>query len=77
VHSHPTGATGHSLGDDDMVFMPFERMLSIVVPEYARFGLLPLNSLGVHQYQEGRWVLCSRESVHANFVAVPTLQDLR
>lgn len=77
VHSHPSGATGHSLGDDEMVFMPFEGMLSIVVPDYCRFGLRPLDSLGVHQYQDGRWVLCSRESISANFTVVPTLQDLR
>lgn len=77
VHSHPTGATGHSLGDDEMVFMPFEGMLSIVVPDYARFGVRPLHSLGVHQYQNGRWLICSRESIRANFATVPTLRDLR
>jgi proteasome lid subunit RPN8/RPN11 len=77
VHSHPGGATGHSYGDDQMVFMPFEGMLSIVVPDYAHYGLLPLDSLGVHQYQQDRWVLCSRESIRANFTVVPTAQDIR
>jgi proteasome lid subunit RPN8/RPN11 len=77
VHSHPSGLTGHSLGDDEMVFMPFEGMLSIVVPEYGRFGLRPLDSLGVHQYQGGRWLLCSRASIRANFTIVPALRDLR
>jgi hypothetical protein len=77
VHSHPRGGTGHSYGDGEMVFMPFEGMLSIVVPDYAHVGLLPLDSLGVHQYQQGRWVLCSRKSVRANFSVVPTAQDLR
>ena len=77
VHSHPTDRTGHSLGDDEMVFMPFAGMLSIVVPDYARFGVWPLESLGVHQYQDGRWVLCSRESVRASFRIMPALRDLR
>jgi hypothetical protein len=77
VHSHPTGGTGHSLGDDEMVFMPFDGMLSIVVPDYAHYGVRPLDSLGVHQYQGGRWVLCSRQSVRANFTIVPALRDLR
>ena len=77
VHSHPTGAAGHSLGDDEMVFMPFEGMLSIVVPDYAHFGLRPLDSLGVHQYRDGHWVLCTSDSVRANFTIVPALRDLR
>lgn len=77
VHSHPSGVTGHSYGDDEMVFMPFDGMLSIVVPDYAHFGLRPLDSLGVHQYQQARWVLCSRESIRGNFAVVPTSQDLR
>jgi proteasome lid subunit RPN8/RPN11 len=77
VHSHPSGSASHSLGDDEMVFMPFEGMLSIVVPDYGRFGIQPLGSLGVHQFQDGRWVLCTRESVRANFAILPTLRDLR
>lgn len=77
VHSHPADATGHSLGDDRMVFMPYEGMLSIVVPEYARFGLRPLDSLGVHQFQDGRWVLCERVSVRTNFAVLPGAEDLR
>jgi proteasome lid subunit RPN8/RPN11 len=77
VHSHPGAWTGHSEGDDSMVLMPFERMLSIVAPWYGRFGLRPLDSLGVHQYQSGSWVLCDRESVHAAFGILPSETDLR
>lgn len=77
VHTHPSGGTGHSWGDDDMVLMPFEGMLSIVVPHYAAFGLQPLHSLGVHQFQEGRWTLCSAESVRAAFRINPSGVDLR
>ncbi len=77
VHSHPGGGTGHSYGDDEMVLMPFEGMLSIVVPNYARFGLLPLHSLGVHQFQDGKWVLCTRDSVRQAFSIVPAGVDVR
>jgi proteasome lid subunit RPN8/RPN11 len=77
LHSHPGAWTRHSEGDDSMVFMPFEGMLSIVAPWYGRFGLRPLDSLGVHQYQEGSWVLCDRESVRAAFRMLPTELDLR
>lgn len=77
VHTHPSGGTGHSWGDDEMVLMPYEGMLSIVVPQYAAFGVHPLYSLGVHQFQEGRWVLCSTESVRAAFHSIPSGVDLR
>jgi hypothetical protein len=57
IHGHPTDWTDHSEGDDKLVLMPFEGMLSIVVPYYGRFGLRPLDSLGVHQHQDGRWTV--------------------
>jgi len=77
VHSHPTGLTMHSEGDDRMVLMPFEGMLSIVVPHYAHFDLMPLAGLGIHQFQDGRWVLARAESVAAQFQVMPTAIDLR
>ena len=59
VHSHPSEDARHSFGDDRMVFMPFEGMLSLVVPWYAKNGMLPLSGCGIHQFQKGRWVLCT------------------
>lgn len=76
VHSHPGGDARHSDGDDELVLLPFAGMLSIVAP---RFGI-PVRSIGdlcVHQFQDGRWVLCSPESVARQLVVVPTTQDLR
>ena len=60
-----------------MVFMPFEGMLSIVVPYYGHFGLRPLDSLGVHQFQDGRWVLVDRDSVYHHFLVIPNSLDIR
>jgi hypothetical protein len=77
VHTHPGEYSMHSVGDDTMVFMPFEGMLSIVVPYYAHFGLRPIDSLGVHQFQDGHWVLVERDSVHHNFLVVPNSLDIR
>jgi hypothetical protein len=77
VHSHPTGWSEHSVGDDEMVLMPFEGMLSIVVPHYGQHHLLPLDSLGVHQWQSGAWVACERESVRRGFRIIPARLDLR
>jgi hypothetical protein len=77
VHSHPHGWAKHSLGDDEMVFMPYEGMLSIVVPWYGRVGLRPLQNLGVHQFQDGRWVFAEPVSVREQITIVPSGIDLR
>lgn len=57
VHSHPGLDTCHSDGDDVMVLMPFEGMFSLVVANYGRGSLLPDSGAGLHQFQDGRWVL--------------------
>jgi proteasome lid subunit RPN8/RPN11 len=56
VHSHPGLDTRHSDGDDEMVLMPFDGMFSLVVGEYGAGSLRPDAGLGVHQFQDGRWV---------------------
>lgn len=56
VHSHPGLDTRHSDGDDEMVLMPFDGMFSLVVAEYGAGSLRPGSGLGVHQFQDGRWV---------------------
>jgi len=77
VHSHPGANTHHSEGDDRMILMPFEGMLSIVVPRYAHFGARPLHTLGVHQYQGQAWRPCTPASVHAGLIVIPAAVDLR
>jgi proteasome lid subunit RPN8/RPN11 len=76
VHSHPGGDARHSDGDDDLVLMPFEGMLSVVAPDFG-IEVDSLGDLTVHQYQDGRWVLCSPESVERNFEVIPTVMDIR
>lgn len=76
VHSHPGWDGRHSDGDDELILLPFEGMLSIVVPFYGAM----FNSIGrvcVHQFQAGRWVLCSSESVAHNFTIISPTVDLR
>jgi len=77
VHSHPGEWVEHSTGDDSMVFMPYEGMLSLVVPWYGRVGMRPLQNVGVHQYQDGRWVAAERRSIPAALIIVPESIDLR
>lgn len=75
VHSHPGGDARHSYGDDERIFLPFEGMLSIVVPHYAMRGIFPLTSCGIHQFQSGQWVLCTENL--AAFRLMPEVVDLR
>jgi len=77
VHSHPRDWIEHSVGDDEMVFMPYEGMLSIVVPWYGRNPMWPLANLGVHQYQDGGWVRAEPASVTRQITIVPAKVDLR
>jgi proteasome lid subunit RPN8/RPN11 len=61
THSHPGVDTRHSDGDDDLVLMPFEGMYSIVTARYGHGDVLPAGGAGVHQFQDGRWVLVTGE----------------
>ena len=69
VHSHPSGDTRHSDGDDDLVVMPFEKMLSLVAPHYGR-TLNAITNFSIHQFQNHRWILCDRISISAAFEMV-------
>ena len=64
IHSHPGHDTRHSDGDDDLVVMPFENMLSLVAPHYGR-SVRTLGDFAIHQCQAHRWVLCEPRSVQA------------
>jgi proteasome lid subunit RPN8/RPN11 len=75
IHSHPGAWCEHSEGDDTLVLMPYENMISIVVPHYARYGLRPLANQGVHQFQAGRWTLITRGA--DGIRVVPPALDLR
>lgn len=77
VHSHPGACTEHSAGDDELVLMPFEGMLSIVVPHFACFGMRPVENLGVHQLQDGRWVAVDPGSAREGITLARGEVDLR
>ena len=70
VHSHPGADTRHSDGDDDLILMPYEGMFSVVVATYGAGHLLPELGAGIHQFQEGRWVLVRQ--AEPSIVIVPT-----
>jgi proteasome lid subunit RPN8/RPN11 len=76
VHSHPGSDSRHSDGDDELILLPFEGMLSVVVPNFS-FAFQSMDDASVHQFQDGRWVLCSKASVAANLILIPSWVDLR
>lgn len=76
VHSHPGADARHSDGDDELVLMPFENMLSIVAPHFG-LTLETMADVCVHQFQDGRWVLCSTGSVKRSVQLVSDAVDLR
>jgi hypothetical protein len=73
VHSHPGRDTRHSDGDDQMVLLPFEGSYSLVVGLYGDEPIEPHAGLGLHEFQDGRWVLV-RPIVDA-FLLAPTVVD--
>jgi hypothetical protein len=75
VHSHPCEDARHSEGDDSLITMPFEGMLSVVVPEFG-IGFSDLNGSKIHQFQDSHWVLCSAASVTASVSVIPTLLEV-
>lgn len=52
VHSHPGKLVDHSGTDNDGAFLPFDGYYSVVVPEYAQYGMNPLSNCGIHRYEE-------------------------
>jgi hypothetical protein len=71
VHSHPGTDTRHSDGDDEMVLMPYEGMFSLVSARYGDGGVTAAGGVGVHQFQDERWVQVS--DVERALVFVPDI----
>jgi proteasome lid subunit RPN8/RPN11 len=71
VHSHPEDDTRHSDGDDQLVLMPHEGMFSLVVSRYGDGALHPAQGAGLHQFQDGRWVLI--DPVDTSFLVIPAV----
>ncbi len=75
VHSHPGATAEHSDGDDRIVTLPFEGMLSVVVPDYGRLPI-SLATTGLHQFQDRRWVSVTASTIGAGIVSVPLRRDV-
>jgi proteasome lid subunit RPN8/RPN11 len=77
IHSHPGVLVDHSKGDNAGAFMPFEKYLSIIVPDYAREDPWPLTKCGVHRFVRGDFQRLANNEVEDKFRLLPTSCDLR
>jgi proteasome lid subunit RPN8/RPN11 len=77
VHSHPGRCVDHSDRDDERALMPYEGFLSIVVPHYARRGMRPLASCGVHVFEKSRFRRLGKSEVEALIHVIDDFADLR
>jgi len=67
VHSHPSDLVDHSEGDDEWASFKIEGLVSIVVPQYCKKGMLPLTDCGIHIYTNGDFIRLSKKYVTEHF----------
>ncbi len=77
LHTHPGAWVDHSDGDNDGAFMAYEHFVSIVVPSYARDGVWPLGTCGVHRFRCGVFHRLHNAEIEKDFRVIPTSCDLR
>jgi proteasome lid subunit RPN8/RPN11 len=77
VHSHPGRFVDHSHGDNERALMPYEGLLSIVVPHYGRRGMQPLTDCGIHFFEGGAFRRLTNLEIESRFRIVSHFADLR
>jgi hypothetical protein len=70
VHSHPSSWVDHSEVDDRETAFRREGLLSIVVPNFGRTGIFPLNQCGVHLYTGERFRRVTDKYLRSRFHSV-------
>ncbi len=75
LHTHPGKFVDHSPGDDRGAAFVFPGLYSIVVPQFGRRGLLPLNQCGVHRYADGRFLRLTDEQIANDIRVIPDVLD--
>lgn len=70
VHSHPGTFVEHSEGDDMWAPFKAEGLVSIVVPNYGKTGMLPLHKCGVHLYKNNSFHRLSNKQIRKQFEIV-------
>lgn len=63
VHTHPPGVAEHSHGDALWAFMKFPGLLSIVVPNYGKQGMMPLSRCDFEVYTREGFVQLTKNEI--------------
>ncbi len=77
VHSHPGAWVDHSDGDDSGALVRFAGYWSLVVPDFARTGMRPLDKVGVHLFGDGVFRRLGDRALKARVHVLPLAVDLR
>lgn len=81
VHSHPFHWVGHSFTDDEKAAFKVEGLLSLVVPNFGKQGMMPLTVCGVHRFSKYKFVRLDNLYVQDHFKIIKggkcKLYDLR
>lgn len=80
VHSHPGSWVDHSDGDDEYAAFKINGLLSLVVPSYCKIGMMPIETCGVHRFEQDHFIRFTDEYVSDHFSIEDTnclFEDLR
>jgi hypothetical protein len=68
VHSHPGNWVDHSIGDDIYAAFKYRGLISIVVPNYCKDGMLPLINNGIHRHEKNSFIRLSSKYISKHFI---------
>lgn len=74
IHSHPGLNVAHSPWDDSLVVS--KRVYSLVLPNYGK-NPISLVSVGVHRFEEERWLRLNKDAAKTAIQLLPDKLDLR
>ena len=67
VHSHPGDWVDHSEGDSKWAAFKSEGLISIVVPNYCKHGMLPLIKCGIHRFRKEKFTRLLDRDIKTHF----------
>lgn len=76
VHSHPTAWVDHSTGDGILTAFKVEGLVSIVVPNYCKRGMLPLTKCGIRRYMDNSFKRFSDTYVRRHFKVIDGIESI-
>ncbi len=77
VHCHPGSCVEHSDFDDEKAIVLVEGHWSLVIPDYGRSGMMPLERCGFHCFSEGEFRLLTEDAARQRVTIVPQFIDAR